>query len=150
MISDTDSQLLQELKPTEQKELLCNKCCQRLSSLGLRMEMSQRATGVTWGAIAEYFLAKVTRSLWDPASQDEGFGKFWPSPGGPIRRAHFPSRTCSTSHPQPQAQLLGSHTIAPVLSASTCGLCRRGQAPDQPLLLFFLGEGARSESPATG
>lgn len=65
-VSDTDSRLLQELKPTEQKELLCNKCCQRLSSLGLRMEMSQRATGVAWGTIPGYLLAKVTGVIVEP------------------------------------------------------------------------------------
>lgn len=149
MISDTDSQLLQELKPTEQKESLCNNCCQRLSSLGLRMEMSQRATGVAWGAIPEYLLAKVREVTIVPCFPELGAsGKCWPSRGGPIRRAHFLSRPSSA--PQPWAQLLGSHTIALVWPLSTCGLCRRGQASGQPLLLFLLGEGAGSDSSAPG
>ena len=59
-MADTVSQLLRELKPTEQKELLCNRCCWLLSSLRVRLETSQRATVVARGAIPEDLLAKVT------------------------------------------------------------------------------------------
>lgn len=58
--------------------------------------MSQRATGVAWGAIPEYLLAKVREVTMVPCFPGSGAsGKFCPSLGGPIRRAHFLSRLSS-------------------------------------------------------
>lgn len=104
---------------------------------------------MAWGAIPEYLLAKVREVTMVPASQDRGLlGSSAPALVGPSE-GHTSSPGFLVP-PQPRAQLLGSHTIAPVSPASTCGLCRRGQASGQPSLLFLLGEGAGSDSPAPG
>lgn len=143
-ISDTDSRLLRELKPTEQKELLCNKCCRRISSLGLRMEMSQIVTGVAWRPFQSTFWLRSQGSLWDPASQD---GKFCLSFGGPIRRAHFLSRPSSAPPAASDPRHSCWEAIAHVAGFSLWAL-QEGPGCWPALAAIPPGEAAGSNSPA--
>lgn len=104
-----------------------NKC------LGVRTETSQRATVVAWGPFQTTFWLRSQGSPGDPAFQDGGLR----SPSryacreARSRRAH---REVLTSSPGPLvappawAQLLASHTTAPVWLASTCGVHRSLEA----------------------
>lgn len=122
-------------EPTEQKELLCNKCCWLLSSLGIRMEMSHGATGVAWGP-SETLWLRSWGSLSDLASQVAAWkalpgcacGGAPPPLGGP------PGECTSSPGPLglPWAQLLESCRLQPW----------GDQLPRYPLLLFQLGEAA--------
>lgn len=146
MISDTDSRLLRELKPTEQKELLCNKCRRRLPSLGLRMEMSQIAAGVAWRPFQSTFWLRSQGSLWDPASQD---GNFRLSLGGPIRRAHFLSRPSSAPPAASDPPGTAAGKSQPVwLGSFSLGALQEGPGCWPALAAIPPGEAAGSNSPA--
>lgn len=128
-MADTVSQLLRELKPTEQKELLCNRCCWLLSSLRVRLGTSQRATVVAQGAIPEDLLAKVTGVAMGPCFPGWGPEELFQMclPGSSASALAGPSEAYASSvgpREAPQARLLGSHTTAPAWLASTCGFCR--------------------------
>lgn len=95
-----------------------------------------------WGglaAIPEYFLAKVTGVTVGPRFPG------WELLGSSARALVGPSEG-HTSSPGLLVLLLLPVTPGtaagkpqPVWLASPCGLCRRGQAAGQPLLLFLLG-----------
>lgn len=97
--------------------------------------MSQIATGVAWRPFQSTFWLRSQGSL----------GTLLPRMGSSASALVGPSEG-HTSSPGPLVPLLlplipgtAAGKPQPVWLASPCGLCRRGQAAGQPLLLFLLG-----------
>lgn len=146
-MADTVSQLLRELKPTEQKELLCNRCCWLLSSLRVRLETSQRATVVARGAIPEDLLAKVTGVAMGPCFPGWGPEELFQMclPGSSASALAGPSEAYASSvgpREAPPSAAAGKSHHSPSMAGFYLRVLQAtgGQVSGQPLLLFPLGE----------